>query len=51
MAKYRERYLVLCIEVLHDKLWPGQSRTDQDDGIVDVVHRRLQTKPADDNTL
>lgn len=38
------------IEGLHDELRPGRPRTYEDDHVAEVIHRALQTRPADGST-
>jgi putative transposase len=45
--KWRQRYLVLGVEGLHDELRSGRSRTYDDDQVAEVVNWALQTKPTD----
>ena len=50
VGKWRQRYLDLGIEGLHDELRPGRPRTYEDDQVAEVINRALQTKPADGST-
>jgi len=47
VGKWRKRYRELGIEGLQDELRPGRPRTYEDDKMAEVIHRALQTKPAD----
>jgi putative transposase len=50
VGKWRQRYLDLGIEGLHDELRPGRPRTYEDDKVAEVINRALQTKPTDGST-
>ncbi|EAQ73945.1 isrso5-transposase protein [Synechococcus sp. WH 5701] len=50
VGKWRQRYLDLGIEGLHDELRPGRPRTYEDDRVAEVINRALQTKPTDGST-
>lgn len=50
VGKWRQRYLDLGLEGLHDELRPGRPRTYEDDRVAEVINRALQTKPADGST-
>jgi transposase len=50
VGKWRQRYLDLGIEGLHDGLRPGRPRTYEDDAVAEVINRELQTKPTDGST-
>jgi putative transposase len=47
VGKWRQRYLDLGIEGLHDELRPGRPRTYGDDTVAEVINRALQTQPID----
>jgi putative transposase len=49
-ANWRQRYLDLGIQGLHDELRPGRPRTHEDDTVAEVINRALQTKPTDGST-
>jgi putative transposase len=49
-GKWRQRYLDLGIEGLHDELRPGRPRTYEDDTVAAVINRALQSKPTDGST-
>jgi transposase len=50
VGKWRQRYLDLGIEGLHGELRPGRPRTYEDDTVVEVINRALQSKPTDGST-
>ena len=50
VGKWRQRYLNLGIQGLHDELRPGRPRTHEDDTVAEVINRALQTKPTDGST-
>jgi putative transposase len=50
VGKWRRRYRKLGMEGLHDELRPGRPRTYEDDKVVEVIDRALQSKPADGST-
>jgi putative transposase len=50
VGKWRQRYLDLDIQGLHDELRPGRPRTYEDDSVAEVINRALQTKPTDGST-
>jgi putative transposase len=50
VGKWRQRYLDLGIEGLHDELRPGRPRTYEDDKVAEVINRALQTRPPDGST-
>jgi putative transposase len=50
VGKWRQRYLDLGIEGLHDELRPGRPRTYEDDKVAEVINRALQTRPSDGST-
>ena len=50
VGKWRKRYRELGLEGLHDELRPGRPRTYEDQTVAEVIHRALQTKPADGST-
>ena len=43
VGKWRQSYLELGIEGLHDELRPGRPRTHEDDAVAEVINRALQT--------
>ncbi len=45
VGKWRQRYLDVGLEGLHDELRPGRPHTYQDDKVAEVINRALQTKP------
>jgi putative transposase len=50
VGKWRRRYRELGLEGLHDELRPGRPRTYEEDKVVEVINRALQSKPADSST-
>jgi len=50
VGKWRQRYINLGIEGLHDELRPGRPRTYEDEKVAEVINRALQTKPTDGST-
>jgi transposase len=50
VGKWRQRYLDLDIQGLHDELRPGRPRTYEDDSVAEVINRALQTKLTDGST-
>ncbi|QPN60137.1 IS630 family transposase [Synechococcus sp. CBW1002] len=50
VGKWRQRYIDLGIEGLHDELRPGRPRTYEDDKVAEVINRALQTRPPDGST-
>jgi putative transposase len=50
VGKWRQRYLDLGIQGLHDELRPGRPRTYEDDKVAEVINRALQSKPTDGST-
>ena len=50
MGKWRQRYINLGIEGLHDELRSGRPRTYEDEKVAEVINRALQTKPTDGST-
>jgi putative transposase len=47
VGEWRQRYLDLGIEGLHDDLRPGRPRAYEDAKLAELINRALQTKPAD----
>ncbi len=47
VGEWRQRYLDLGIEGLHDELRPDWPRTCEDDKVAELVNRVLQTQPTD----
>ena len=43
VGKWRRRYRELGLEGLHDVLRPGRPRTYEDDKVVEVINRALQS--------
>jgi putative transposase len=43
VGKWRRRYRELGLEGLHDELRPGRPRTYEDDKVVEVIYRALQS--------
>ena len=50
VGKWRQRYINLGIEGLHDELRSGRPRTYEDEKVAEVINRALQTKPTDGST-
>ena len=50
VGKWRQRYLELGLEGLHDELRPARQRTYEDDTVAEVINRALQTRPPDGST-
>lgn len=45
VGKWRQRYLKLGIEGLHEELRPGRPREHDDERVAEVINQALQTKP------
>jgi transposase len=50
VGKWRQRYLDLGIQGLHNELRPGRPRTYEVDKVAEVINRILQSKPTDGST-
>jgi hypothetical protein len=47
VGNWRRRYRDLGLEVFHDELRPGRPRNDEDEKVVEVIKRALQSMPTD----
>jgi len=50
VGKWRTRYTENGIAGLHDELRPGRPRSHDDEKVMDLINRALETKPADGST-
>lgn len=50
VGKWRQRSWDLGLVGWQDELRPGHPRTDEDDKVVEVINRALQSKPAEGST-